>query len=177
MVLSNASPRSSSYWYPPSQDAYKLNFDAVVLSDLKCYGVGVIIRNFTGEVMAGMSAKGEYVHNSDEAEALACRKALKFSMEAGFSNLVIEGDNSNVMRAIVSFAVNNCLYGHIVDDIRHYISGRQFVAFSCVKREGNMVAHSLARFARNIVDDLYWMEDEPPPTVDALHHDRLHINE
>ena len=79
-------------------------------------------------------------------------------MEARFSNLVIEGDNSNVMRAISSSVVNNSLFGHIVDDIRHYISGRQFVAFSCVKREGNMVAHSLARFARNIVDDLYWID-------------------
>ena len=154
-----------------------MNFDAAVFSNLKCSGVGEIIRNSAGEVMVGMSAKGEYVHNSDEAEALACRKALEFSMEAGFSNLVIEGDNSNVMRAISSSVANNSLFGHIVDDIRHYISSRQLVAFSCVKRKGNMVAHSLARFARNIVDDLYWMEDEPPPVVDALHHDRLHINE
>ena len=64
-----------------------------------------------------------------------------------------------------------------MDDIKHLILGRQFVGFSCVKREGNMVAHSLARFARNIVEDLYWMEDEPLPVVDALLHDRLNINE
>ena len=64
-----------------------------------------------------------------------------------------------------------------MDDIIHLILGRQFVGFSCVKREGNMVAHSLAKFARNIVDDLHWMEDKPPLAVDALHHDRLHINE
>ena len=64
-----------------------------------------------------------------------------------------------------------------MDDIKHLILGRQFVGFSCVKREGNMMAHSLARFARNIVEDLYWMEDEPLPIVDALLHDRLHVNE
>ena len=40
-----------------------------------------------------------------------------------------------------------------------------------------MVAHSLARFTRNIVDALYWMEDKPPPAVDALHFDGLRINE
>jgi len=73
--------------------------------------------------MAGMSAKGDHVH-SDEVEALACRKAVEFSMEVGFTNLVIEGDNSNVMQVISSSAVNNSLLGHIVDDIRHYISGR-----------------------------------------------------
>ena len=170
MVISNAAP-SRSYWKLPPQDVYKLNFNAAVFSDLKCSGVGAIIRNSAGEVMTGMLAKGEYMHNSDEAEALACQKALEFSMEAGFSNLVIEGDSSNVMRAILSSVANNSFFGHIVDDIRHNISGRQFVAFSCVKREGNMVAHSLARFSRNIVDELYWMEDEPLPAVDALNHD------
>ena len=55
--------------------------------------------------------------------------------------------------------------------------GWQSVDLSCVKREGNMVTHSLARFARNIVNALYWMEYEPPPAVDALHYDCLHINE
>ena len=176
MVISNAAP-SRSYWKLPPQDVYMLNFNAAVFSDLKCSGVGAIIRNSAGEVMTGMLAKGEYMHNSDEAEALACQKALEFSMEGGFSNLVIEGDSSNVMRAILSSVANNSFFGHIVDDIRHNISGRQFVAFSCVKREGNMVAHSLARFSRNIVDELYWMEDEPLPAVDALNHDWLHINE
>ena len=41
--------------------------------------------------MAGMSAKGPYVRNSEEAEALACQNAVVFAMEAGFSKLVIEG--------------------------------------------------------------------------------------
>ena len=127
--------------------------------------------------MAAMSAKGEYVHNSNEVEVLACRKALEFAMEAGFSNLIIEGDNSNVMRVFSASTVNNSLYGHVVDDIRAYFLGWQFVGLSCVKREGNMVAHSLARFARNIVDVLYWMENEPPLAIDALHFDCLHINE
>ena len=49
--------------------------------------------------MVGMAARGEYVHNSDDAEALACRKALEFAMEAGFSTVIIEGDNSNVMES------------------------------------------------------------------------------
>ena len=146
MVISNATPRCRSHWQPPVQDVYKLNFDAVVFSDINCSSVGAIVRNHVGEVMASMSAKGEYVHNSDEAEVWACRKALEFAMEAGFSNLIIEGDNSNVMRALSASAVNNSLYRHVVDDIRAYLSGWQFVGLSCVKREGNMVAHSLTRF-------------------------------
>ena len=40
-----------------------------------------------------------------------------------------------------------------------------------------MVAHSLARHARNISDEMYWLEDSPPPVMDALYKDFLHINE
>ena len=98
MVITNAAP-SENYWQPPPQEVYKLNFDTVVFLDLNCSGFGKIIRNSTVKVMARMSAKGDHVHNKEDAEALACRKAVEFSMEAGFSNLVIEGDNSNVMRA------------------------------------------------------------------------------
>ena len=56
--------------------------------------------------MAAMSAKGPAVNNSEEAEMLACRKSIEFVMDAGFSELVIEGDNANVIRAISSLEVN-----------------------------------------------------------------------
>ena len=46
--------------------------------------------------MAAMSV-GPPVSSSEEAELLACRKAVEFATDAGFSELVIEGDNSNVM--------------------------------------------------------------------------------
>jgi len=81
--------------------------------------------------MAGMSAKGPYVRNSEEAEVLACRKAVVFAMDAGFSELVIEGDNSTVMRAISGLSCHNSLLGHIYEDICAYLNGMQHVSISC----------------------------------------------
>ena len=40
-----------------------------------------------------------------------------------------------------------------------------------------MVAHSLAQQARNISDEMYWLEDSPPPVVDDLYQYFLYINE
>ena len=40
-----------------------------------------------------------------------------------------------------------------------------------------MVSHSLAKYVKNIVDDMYWLKDTPPPAVDALYWDFLRINE
>ena len=42
---------------------------------------------------------------------------------------------------------------------------------------GNMVTHSLARYAKNIIDEMYWLKDSLPPVVDALYQDLLHLNE
>ena len=164
---------SVTVWQPPPTSAFKLNFDAAVFAELKCSGFGAIIRNGKGEVMAAMSIKGPPVADSEEAEVLACRKALEFAIDAGFTDLIIEGDNVNVMRSISSHVPWLSLLGGIYGDVLCLLHGLHWKAISCVKREANTVAHSLARFARNIHDERYWMEESPPPALHALYNDFL----
>ena len=33
------------------------------------------------------------------------------------------------------------------------------------------MAHVLAQYARNLDEDLFWLEDSPPPALAALYHD------
>ncbi|KAL0006060.1 hypothetical protein SO802_013621 [Lithocarpus litseifolius] len=96
----------SDVWQPPSSMEYKLNFDAAIFSRLEKSSIGAIIRNDKGEVMAGMFTIGPKVDTSEEAELLACRRSIEFAVDAGFTRLVIEGDNSNVMQAISSNVAN-----------------------------------------------------------------------
>ena len=49
-----------------------------------------------------MAAKGPKVFCSEEVELLICRKAIEFAVDAGFSKLVIEGDYSSAMKAILA---------------------------------------------------------------------------
>ena len=73
--------------------------------------------------MAAMSTRGLAVHSSEENELLTCRKAVEFAIDAGFSKLVLEGDNVNVMQAISSQEANISLLGNVVEDIKHLIRG------------------------------------------------------
>ena len=152
---------------------YKLNFDDAIFSALEKSGIGAIIRNDKGEVMAGMFAIGPKVDTSEEAELLACRRSIEFAVEAGFTRLVIEGDNSNVMQAISSDAVNYSFLGNVVDDIRHLMSGLQWASTSKIKREGNKVVHVLAQHVRHLDFDLFWLEDSPPLALEALYQDLI----
>ena len=127
--------------------------------------------------MAAMSARGPPVFDSLEAKIMACRKALEFATDAGFTDLVIEGDNKNVMQLVSASGEDMSRLGHVIQDINWLANGLRIVSFSHVKRGANSVAHSLARFAKNVVNDMYWLEDSPSPALDALYYDLLHLNE
>ena len=51
----------------------------------------------------------------------------------------------------------------------------QVVSINSVKRGENEVANVLARHAENIVDEVFWIEESPPPAVTALYHDSINI--
>ncbi|XP_065629010.1 uncharacterized protein LOC136067299 [Quercus suber] len=104
-------------WQPPPVSKFKLNFDAVIFADLGCSGMGVIICKGKGEVIGAMLAKGPGVADSLEAKALACRRALEFAIDIGFTELVIEGDCAQVISAINSNQFNLSSLGHVFEDI------------------------------------------------------------
>ena len=70
-----------------------------------------------------MAANGPDVFRNEEAESLACRKAIEFAMDAGFSEFIIEGDNNTVMHAICFPNVDQSLMGNVVRDIQQMIRG------------------------------------------------------
>ena len=162
-------------WKPPTGQLYKLNFDAAIFANSS--GIGAVIRNDAGEVMAALSAKGAAVNDSEEAEAMACRKAMEFAIDAGFSELVVKGDNSVVLSSVSSMHQDLSRLGVIYDDIRHLAAGLHFVSFNCIRRSANSVAHSLARYASVLDEEVVWLEESPPPAIDALYFDSAFLNE
>ena len=68
-------------------------------------------------MLAALSARGPPVSNSEEVEVLACRKALEFAVDAGFAELILEGDNESVIRTISRSQPNSSRLGHLYGDI------------------------------------------------------------
>ena len=147
-------------WRPPSGSVYKVNFDASVLQAL-------------------IPLAGPSVSTSEEAEVLACRKALEFAVDAGFRDVVVEGDNSAVMKAILSSPrARWSRLGHLYDDISCPSVGFGCIKFECVRRSANNVAHMLARFAKSVdVESSVWLEEPPFPALEALSLDLNFLND
>ena len=168
---------SVEVWRPPVGLLYKVNFDVAVFTNSNSSGFRVVIRNNLREILAAMSAKGPAVVDSEEAEVLACRRALEFAVDAGFAKLEIEGDNVTMMRSLASSSTNQSRLGNIYEDIRVLAAGCRCLSFLWVKRSANRAAHSLAKHASLIEEDVYWMEESPPPAIQALYLDYIHMND
>lgn len=56
-------------------------------------GIGVIIRDAAGVILAALFTKFCHLMKPIIAEALALRRVMKLCLELGFSNVVFEGDS------------------------------------------------------------------------------------
>ena len=168
----NSNPIS---WRPPPLNRFKLNFDAAMFKEEDASGFGAIIRNERGEVMAALSGKGPPAACSEEAEVFACRRAVEFALECGFRELVVEGDNQSVMAALERKSCLLSRVGHILQDILCMVNDFSWSQFQFAKRSANTVAHLLASHEKNVTHDVIWLEDSPPPVVQALYLDSISI--
>ena len=78
-------------WRPPQSGFVKVNFDGVVFDNSNSLGVGAVIRNHSGVVMASCAKKLNQAYKAEEIEALAALKALQFAYDLGFQNAILEG--------------------------------------------------------------------------------------
>ena len=82
-------------------------------------------------------------------EVVAARRALMFVMELGFNKVEVEGDSESVVNAILGDYMDNSYMGHVLKDIKFMFSSFSFISIKHTHKEGNCVAHKLARRVAN----------------------------
>ena len=78
-------------------------------------------------------------------------------MECGFSELVLEGDNQALMDVLNTRKVLSSRLDHILQDVLCMLDRLRWVQVVFVKRRANSVAHVLARYAKDLVEDVVWI--------------------
>ena len=159
---SNSTTLPTQSWTPPNTNSFKANFDGAVFNNSNSTGVGVIIRDSNGEVIAAMFERILLPTTMMEVEMLACRRAVTFAIEVGIQDITFEGDSLTMIRAINSGGASEAPYGNLIEDILVYVSSFSSVVFKHVKRPCNKVADALAKKAK--FGDMFqaWMEELPP---------------
>uniref|UniRef100_A0A7N2MVZ4 RNase H type-1 domain-containing protein n=1 Tax=Quercus lobata TaxID=97700 RepID=A0A7N2MVZ4_QUELO len=117
-------PRAS--WTAPLGEIYKINFDGAVLTDEDRAGIGVIIRDSQGMVMASMSHNITLPISVVELKTLAAAKALEFSIDLGFVSAIFEGDSKIVMKALMDDSPSLASFGLLIRDVKTYVEQYQY---------------------------------------------------
>ena len=89
-------------WRAPPVGFVKANFDGANSDISRLSGVGVVIRDSDGAVLASCAKKIDQAYKAEDTEALAALKALTFAHELGFHNVVLEGDALSLIYALKS---------------------------------------------------------------------------
>ena len=95
------------------------------------------------------------------AEAMATRRALLFAKELSLFDVEIEGDCARVLAALNMLKRCSTLFGHVIDDCKSLGASLRSCKFSHVRREGNRLAHALARRVVLSADMDVWVESLP----------------
>ena len=116
-----ASTTMEAKWCPPQPGSYKVNVDGAVFAKRKQVGIGVVIRDSAGEVVAALSQKIARPSGALEIEAKAMEVGAQFSLDVAVRDVTFEGDSLSICNALrgaseVSSSMQNIVFGlsHLV---------------------------------------------------------------
>ena len=72
-----------THWLPPPPLQLKANCDGAIFNGLDCAGLGIVIWNSEGSVIATLSEKVTLPPSVDDLEALAWQRSVTFAIELG----------------------------------------------------------------------------------------------
>ena len=104
-------------WQPPARSWYKVNFDGALFEKDQCAGIGVMMWNDQGLVMASLSQRIPLPFTVIEVEALAAHRAIEFAAEIGLDGVIMEGDSKVLINTLRSKRQSLAQFGHIVRDM------------------------------------------------------------
>ncbi|KAL2903407.1 DNA-directed RNA polymerase subunit alpha [Bienertia sinuspersici] len=93
--------------------------------------------------------------------------------ECGYRRLIIESDCLPLIQKLKKSKTQNSALGLVLEDISYLVSLFGFCSFSFVKREGNVLAHSIAKYHFDGNREMYWLEDFPDFALDLASRDML----
>ncbi|KAK8654528.1 hypothetical protein V6N13_128491 [Hibiscus sabdariffa] len=168
VALSKPSPVSHVVkWSPPAGNSIKINFDASFNSTARTSISGVIARDSQGFILAAGTFPHTGIADAFTAEAVACERAVVFAQDLGFRSIIIEGDSLSVFKKVTSANFDKSVISPIIRDILSLRDLFQSVTFSFVGRQGNEVAHMLAKLGIRHTEVRIWVE-EAPSSVELL---------
>jgi hypothetical protein len=119
--------------------------DAAIFSKFRKVGVGILIRNHTGDCLVACTEPLKGVVSPEIAESWALRCAVSLVRDEGLTSVMFASDCLSLIQRINSSTNDRSEVGAVVADIKRLTTSFSYVSFRHVRRSLNVAAHILAR--------------------------------
>ncbi|KAL0013847.1 hypothetical protein SO802_000916 [Lithocarpus litseifolius] len=149
-------------WCPPqSEGIYKLNVAFSQTKKSSSVGIGIIIRNNDGEVLAAACDKIVKELNPLCTAACVLRKALLFCQSISFSYVQVESNFAELVDLLNSDRICSLEVAWILEDIAIIKDSFNFISFSSIPLRCNRAALALANAAKEKEEVIVLLEECP----------------
>ncbi|XP_042942883.1 uncharacterized protein LOC122277065 [Carya illinoinensis] len=159
---------SAEVWQAPPTAWFKVNWDAAVDRVKGLVGIGVVVRDDKGQTIATMRQSKSLFPDSLLAESFGALVATQFARDLGLTEVILEGDSLQVTRSLQGEVEDWSSSSMFLCEARTYLNLFAKWIVSHVRRNGNTVAHLLAKSALTISDVIITMEELPSCLSDLV---------
>ena len=138
---------ASSRWSPPPPRIFKVNVDGASSEQEGSSSVGVVIRDFNGQVVAALCLPLQSYFSAKLSEVFDLEQGVLFAQELQLPRIIIESDALIVIQAVNNKATGS-IFGHLIQGIHQVCESFESCHFKYLSRSYNSVAHELAQHAR-----------------------------
>ena len=126
-------------WEPPPTSLLKINFDGAIFRETEEAGLGVVVQDSHGQVLASLVEKIKLPSCSDEVEALAAVRAITLAMDLNLPSFIVKRDSEVVISTLRSEEDSFSSFGHLISSIKHFLVSCNCVSFSHTRRSGTQL--------------------------------------
>ena len=152
---------ATSNWQSPLPGYFKVNVDASVVVEQRRVGLGAVIRDARGKVIAAAMKPSCFQQEVAYAEAEAARFGVEIAEKVGSWPLIIETDSQEVVDLVLNKKSTRTELYWVISDLQACIKRQQQISIQYTPRASNVIAHNLARLALEQSDVVLWVDNIP----------------
>jgi ribonuclease HI len=151
----------TSGWQAPPPRWVKLNVDGSYMQEGEVGGAGMVLRNTAGEFIFSACRYLSTCTSALEAEIAALMEGIALANQWSNLPVIVETDASEVVRLVLSGEGDRSSLSALVGEIKHLIMESVEVKVVHIKRDQNIVSHTLAAFGRRTMHSALWLGSGP----------------
>lgn len=145
----------------------KINFDAEIFQDIKCSGLGSVIKDEHGTFLRARSRRMDIMLQTKEAQAMSLKEAHAWTKEMGFQRCIFEIDSMLLVKACKREHGRSFFHSPVRDCIDYFKHFDQ-VQVEFVRKSANGITHLLAKTTYSTSGIQEWVNDAPEFILDAM---------